>query len=126
MTGTSEVIFPPCKANRITTVNSSPYRDLLPGQRHTGRRRLRPQRREPRAVQPVVHPAAPPGRGHQARLAQHPQVVGQQVRRHRHLLLQVTHAPATAGQHTDQAKPNRVSQRRKACRQFNRGRINSR
>ena len=100
--------------------------DPVAGQRHACRGRLRPQSSEPVTVEAVVDPAAPAGRGHQARVAQHAQVVGQQVRRHRHLLLQVAHAPAAPGQHPDDAQPHRVGQRGKADCQFNRARCNNR
>ena len=100
--------------------------DVIAGQRHACRGRLRPQCGEPVTVEAVVDPAAPAGRGHQARGAQHAKVVGQQVRGHRHLLLQVAHAPAAPGQHPDDAQPHRVGQRAEAPCQFNRARCNNR
>ena len=52
-------------------------------------RQGRPQGRESLTVEAVVHPAAPPRRGDQAGVAQHPQMIGEQVPGHGHLLFDV-------------------------------------
>ena len=110
----------------LTWRPAPPGEDPFAGQRHACRGRLRPQSGEPVTVEAVINPAPPAGRGHQARVAQHAKVIGQQVRGHRHLLLQVAHAPAAPGQHPDDVQPHRVGQRAEARCQFNRTRFNNR
>ena len=98
----------------------------IAGQRHTGGVRLSPHRGEPVAVKAVVNPAAAARRGHQPGLAQHPQMIGEQVRRDRHLFVQVAHAALTLGQDAHDAQAHRISQRRETVGELNRARINNR
>ena len=64
----------------------------------------------------VIDPPAASARGDQAGLAQHLEVVAEQISGDRHLLLQVAHTGFAAGQVLQQSPPNRIRHDREQLR----------
>lgn len=64
----------------------------------------------------VVDPTSPALRGHQARVTQHGEVVGQQGTGHLDAVAQLAHAPGAERQLGHHPQPGRVTQRPEARR----------